>query len=468
MDITPLPNPFASNCSFAPPGARFDIAACYNRTVGCSFFPKVPIGLCEEYCGSSYGDYDARDIWGALTTWVIPLFGLVANMHFAESTLHGLGSQWPWMAKILKSRSLRWLRPHFPKHFVFAVQLANPIGTIWSLVDKLDRSQTIWNRCQEINENQLDLGNDERNDGEEDRFANALRDISNVCNALDDFGYDKSDNKTERLIELLGAKILIPSRDGLRSVSAAHSVYKHVKVASRDLAFARIRDSLHVAFAVLVYVGNAAAALLTSSTSNGLDYALPHTIALRELCFFLLAQVILSSAAGRWAQQWMPQVVMRTFAEQILAIEEDIRREDAVEAISAEDAKEFWGDLGKEEIALWDGGSYVFRPQKGNSNHNRRWVLSVMAWLMVAIAFSVSFTTSWLTPTTGIGGRGLAEILYFTVWNVNFFVEQLWMVQQIGEPKKLFFWIWLKDGIISLFVLLFFYLPFIGEPSPAV
>ena len=146
-----------------------------------------------------------------------------------------------------------------------------------------------------------------------------------------------------------------------------------------------------------------------------------------------------------------------------------------------------WADLGQEEIALWDGGSYVFRPQKKiysssvNEDRNKfscengsRWrlFLPCMAWPMVVFAFAVSFTISFWTPTTGIGGRGLAEILYITVWTVNFIVEYC-MTQRIRDRidhvdhiyrRRLFTLIWLKDGIISLLVLLFFFLPFIGKP----
>ena len=82
---------------------------------------------------------------------------------------------------------------------------------------------------------------------------------------------------------------------------------------------------------------------------------------------------------------------------------------------------------------------------------------------MVISAFAVSFTISCLTPTTGIGGRGLAEILYIAVWAANFFGECL-MTWWINDRKQLFRLIWLKDGIISLLVLLFFFLPFIGKP----
>jgi hypothetical protein len=107
----------------------------------------------------------------------------------------------------------------------------------------------------------------------------------------------------------------------------------------------------------LVYGGAVITSVLTSTTSNGLDYALPHTIAQRELCFFVLAQVILSSSVGGWPQQWTPQDIMRNFARQIRKTEAGLR-EEGIPTLW----EDLWEDLGKEEIALWDGGSYVFRP----------------------------------------------------------------------------------------------------------
>jgi hypothetical protein len=462
MDTALLFNPAISICSPAPPATRFNIGACYNRTLGCSFFPNVPIDKCAEYCGSAFGYYELSDVFEALITWVIPLFALLANMHFAESTLSALGFHWP---RALKNHSFEdhWLWnfivSQLPKHFVCSVQLANPIGTIWSLAVKLDLGQHLWDHCYD----RLDLSQLGLDNGREKEKAR--RDVANLCYCLDDFGHEKFESRVNRLFGLLDGAI--PNQNG----TIAQGVYKHIKETSHDLALVRIRNTRHTTFAVLVYVGAAVAALLASTTSSGLDYALPHTIALRELCFFVLAQVILSSAAGGWPQQWTPQATMLTFATRICKIEKSLGRDGECE---------LWEDLAEQEIALWDGGSYVFRPQKiysspvdrdpsrggqfscGNGSW-RHLLLLGMAWAMVISAFAVSFTISCLTPTTGIGGRGLAEILYIAVWAANFFGECL-MTWWINDRKQLFRLIWLKDGIISLLVLLFFFLPFIGKP----
>ena len=460
MNITFPFDPAISNCSLAPPGTRFDIGGCYNRTLGCSFFPKVPIYKCAEYCGSSFGYYELSDVLETFITWVIPLFALLANMDFAKSTFNTPALAWPRASKILNHWSLRWLwnpiKSQLPNLFVCSVQLANPIGTIWSLADKLDLGQRLWDHFDNDKLYALNLEEAER--------KGARRDIAHLCYCLDDFGYQKFESRVNRLSDLLM----------MEDDEKRQSVYECVKETSRNLALIRIRNTRRTIFAVFVYVGAVVTSVLASTTPNGLDYSLPHTIALRELCFFVLAQVILSSAVGGWPQQWTPQDIMRNFASQI--------RE--VEANQGEGRLIIWEDLGEEEIAVWDGGSSVFRPQKkfysssvnedGNefSCENRSPFLPCKAWFMVIVAFAVSFTMSSLTPTTGIGGRGLAEILYITVWSVNFIGEYC-MTQRIRDRvdhidhnyrRRLFTLIWLKDGSISLLVLLFFFLPFIGKP----
>ena len=445
MEISPPLYSALSVCFPAPPGNRFDIGACYNRTRGCSFFPKMPIDVCEDYCGSPFGYYNLSAVFAALTAWVIPLFALLANMHFADSTFEGL--EWCRTPKVLNQR---WLTPlwnmtksQLPKHFVCAVQLANPVGTIWSLAVKLDLGQQLWNYCNDQRLPKLD--------------GEGRRNVAHLCYCLDDFGHEVFEDRVDRLIQLLN------------NPRTSANVYKYVEKTSGALAFARARNTRHTMFAILVYIGMAVSTLLASTTSSGLDYSQPHTIALRELCFFILAQVILSSAAGAWSQQSAPQAEIAAFAKRIRKIEKGPAGQPAL-----------WEQLAVKEIALWDGGSYVFRPQKSKKSHARNaggfscgnlsWrhlCLLGTAFLIVIFAFAMSFTISYSTPTKGIGGRGLAEILYLIVWIVNSFID-VWMTHKTNDDdngrKRLFVLIWQKDAIISLLVLLFFFLPFIGKP----
>ncbi|MCJ1406150.1 hypothetical protein MMC19_000215 [Ptychographa xylographoides] len=449
MNTTSSSDPAFAFCIPAAPGTRFDIGACYNRTQGCSFFPNVPIDKCYKFCGDSFGYYDLPDVFGALTTWVIPLFSLLANMHFTDSTLEGL--KWPCVSRILNHRLLKpfWsvIKPQLPKHFVCSVQLANPIGTIWSLAAKLHLGQQLWNHCKKCG---LPLD------------AEGRKDITNLCYYLDDFGHELFEDRVNRLIQLLNNGTRLR-----KSAMVSQIAYRYVKETSRSLAFARVRNTRHTIFAVLVYIGMAISSLLTFTTSNGLDYSLPHTIALRELCFFILAQVILSSAVGAWSQQGAPQAITRKFALRIYEIETNLR----------DGQPGLWKHLASKEIALWDGGSYVFRPQKRKKSRARSvgefscenlnlGLLGVSCFIVI-FAFVASFIISYSTPTKGIGGRGLAEILYIAIWILNFFIE-LWMTREIrGDDehhrKQIFICTWLKDGIISLFGLLFFFLPFMGK-----
>ena len=450
MNTTLSLDPAFSICSPAPSGARFNIDACYKRTTGCAFSSKVPIHLCEKYCGTSFGYYDPSGVFGALTSWVLPLFALLANMHFAESTLEGL--KWPWASRNLNYCWLKWLwsktRSQLPKHFVCSVQLANPINTIWSLAVKLDIGHQLWDHFN-IQLSDLNL--------------ECRRDAANLCYCLDDFGHEYFEKRVNRLTQLLRSETII---EGPGMV--LNTLPERVKETSCKLALARVRNTRHAIFAILVYIGMAISTLLASTASSGLDYSLPHTIALRELCFFIFAQVILSSAAGAWSQQWAPQAIMRTFATQIYEIENNL----------PDGHPHLWKHLAVNEIALWDGGSYVFRPHKSKKSlarGNNEFSCEYLSWrhlgllgvacIIVVFAFVASFVISCSTPTKGVGGRGLAELLYIIFWIVNFSIE-LWKTPEIRDEdhrKNIFMLIWLKDGIFSLLILLFFFLPFIGE-----
>ena len=453
MNTTISLDPASFLCLPAPPGTRFDFGDCYIRTRGCDFFPILPYDKCEEFCGDKFGYYDIAGVFGALTAWVIPLFALLANMHFTEAALEGL--QWRWASRNFNHR---WLRPlwnitklQLPKHFVCSVQLANPIGTIWSLGIKLSFGQRLWEYCNSSGLLHLD--------------SEGRRDVANLGYCLEDFGLQHFEARFNRLIQLLNNQTITQSGGTVSEV-----VFEYIQETSRNLAFVRIRNTRLTICAVLVYGGMAIATLLTSTTSSGLDYSLPHTVALRELCFFILAQVILSSAAGTWSQQQAPQTAMRTFATRILEIERELK---------TNGQPELWEDLTTKKMALYDGGCYVFRTEKikrrrarsngGFSVRSSNWGLLAMAWVIVTFAFMVSFVISYSTPTKGIGGRGLAEILYFVTWIINFFAEVL-MTRRVRDDdhrKRIFMRIWVKDGIISLLVLLFFFLPFIGKLYPA-
>ena len=116
----------------------------------------------------------------------------------------------------------------------------------------------------------------------------------------------------------------------------------------------------------------------------------------------------------------------------------------------------------------------LFRQRKGHGTKHkqlrfsmstdgaRRITLLGLAFASLAVSFTIAFTISWLTPTVGLGGRGLAEIIYVVVWVANFLANET-LTGCVQDTRRLFNIIWAKDSIIALLVISFFLLPFIGE-----
>ena len=385
---------------------------------------RLSLAQCEQWCGQGYGSFKKYDALDAVTTWVIPLFALPANMAFAEFSR----SKIPYAGKI----------------FVVSHQLADPIDTIWSLATKLDLGRQLRQHCDSLDMSAFCLKGD--------KAARAKRDIANVCYCLNDW-HDGFTERTNRIFQLLRG----PQREG---------VLREIRVTSRTLALVRVRNILRTSIAIIVYLGATFSSLLRANSTGGLGYAQPHTIALRVLCYFLLLQIILSAAAEGWPQQWIPQLCMKRLGERL----------------DYYDRTFGWNDLGKSEIVPWQGGVYSFQPSKGllgsravpwkkgcgtrslpEFRSSRHILLLSCAVLSVWVSFSVAFVMSWFTPTVGLGGRGLAESVYVGVWTTNFVLNQ-WLNRQITNRGKLFHIVWAKDIVITILVLLFFFLPFLGKP----
>lgn len=408
----------------------FDIAKCramiddLNRmNPGLNLTYKLSVKQCEQYCGKGYGPYGFYDALDAMITWVIPLLALVANMNFTETT--------------------RFWLSYGAKFFVIAHQFANPIDTIFSLASKLDLGRRLREYCDTANLTVLRL--------EKDELANAKRDIANVCYCIDDFGHDQFEKWVNRVFELVQ-----------RPYGA--DIVRIIKTTSRDLALARVRNILRTSIAVVVYVGAAFTALFKTNTATALGFAQPHTIALRELCYFLLLEIVLSAAAEGWPHQWTPQSPLKALGSKLQEYDPDFG----------------WQSLGRKEIEPWNGGIYSYRPQKnllwrpsGRSMDQKRFkfssgegggrhmILLALAFSSVLMSFGISFMMSWYTPTVGFGGRGIAELTYVVVWIGNFVLDE-WIASHIEDRKRLFYWIWAKDTLISFLVILFFFLPFMG------
>ena len=421
--------------------ANFDIGTCLTTVrLLQETFPDAGLSLrlnltqCRQYCGRGIGPYQFWDVADALTTWVFPLFNLLGNICFTATTK--FGSQW-WKAG--GNVNLIAIITHL---------LADPIDAIWGLATKLDVGRRLRRCCRQLNLDRMNLE-------EEDK-----RDMANVCFALDDFGPEKLQGHFTRICSLLNHP----------DIRTREKTLTAIKVASYELALVRLSNTLHSSLAVILYCVAIFSALIRIKSTADEAYHQPHTIALRELYYWLLLSIILSSAAGKWPSQWTAQMILNRLGNKLGG----------------------QGCFHLDEIDPWNGGNYSWQPgnnifRRGSAKawsirkpltwavwHPKRFYVSpdlergdrrhilllFTAFLSVAMAWTMSFLISWYTPTVGLGGRGIAEIVFLLVWLCNFIHTQ-WLGTQFSG-RKLFTLVWIKDGVISFSMLFVLFAAFQG------
>jgi hypothetical protein len=175
---------------------------------------------------------------------------------------------------------------------VIAHLLSNPIDFIYTLSIKLDIGRNIKGRCDKIR-----------------GLSNPLRkSASAVCFALDDF---KNGDYTNVLLGPM-ENTKNPEK---RNAAVAHFVLLKdlLEQAARDLSDARSHNELSATLAVIIYVKEVVEALLAYESDKAFPYHMPHTLALRQLYYWIFLAIVLSSATGGFASQWTSQSILRQF-----------------------------------------------------------------------------------------------------------------------------------------------------------
>ncbi|MCJ1336340.1 hypothetical protein MMC09_001616 [Bachmanniomyces sp. S44760] len=413
--------------------AKFDIGTCLNTVRALqSACPQADIPLrlnltqCYRYCGKGIGPYEFWDVIDALTTWVFPLFNLLGNICITTPAL------------------LSGRRRHQGYTGFFAAichLLADPIDAIWSLETKLDTARRLRLRCKRVMSDALQC--------DEKIINGASTDLATVCYALDDFGPDRLEERVDRIVAFI------------QNSKEQTVILEALQNASQDLALGRVNNTLHSGLAIILYGIAIFSGLVRNKSTDNIAYHQPHTIALRELYYWLFLAIILSSAAGKWPGYETPRKILKRFE------------------------KEVGLDFDLPEITSWDGGNYTWRPSNNifcssegkswrslisrrqsltglASNDGDRGHLLYLAISLAAVLSSwlVSFSISWRTPTIGLGGRGLCEIVFITVWIMSFFGTH---ISGVFLPRRSqFICVTWKDGILSFGMLFVLFAAFQG------
>lgn len=404
---------------------RFDtIDGCRDRVIqanatspwlNLTFMLDLP--QCLEYCGYGYGPYDKWTIINGIISWVLPLFLILSNVTYAKSS-----STHYKICGINMGSPANWLA-------VIAHLLANPIDFIYTLSLKLDIGREIKVRFNQI-----------------PGLSDSLRkSASAVCFALDDFrnGY--------YIDVLLGPMENINDPEARTTAVANFTLLRNImEQAARDLSDARRHKKLSAILAVMIYVKEVVEALLAYESDKNFPYHMPHTLALRQLYYWIFLAIVLSSATGGFASQWTSQSILRQFLKRRSEILEENRIP--------------YENINLEAVDPWDGGNYSWRYPKDELTGRRR-VLLVLAFLAVLIPCGLAFAMSWYTPTQGLGDRGLMELAYTAIWLFNWGVTNFASQHFKGRALFRVMW-WNLFWSLATLVVLFAAFQGIAAPFP--
>ncbi|PMD52351.1 uncharacterized protein K444DRAFT_620005 [Hyaloscypha bicolor E] len=173
---------------------------------------------------------------------------------------------------------------------------------------------------------------------------------------------------------------------------------------------------------------------------------MPHTLALRQLYYWLFCAIILSGAAGGFADQWSSHAFLADFLDgRLRNLRDAARRRD---------------NIFLRPIEPWDGGNYSWKyPKRGQKPQmtGRQKVLLLPAIAAVAFPVVIAFIMSWYTPTTGLGDRGIMELSFAGMWILNFLITMSGSLmlpeKNLHQLFKIYFWntFWSLGSLYILF-----------------
>jgi hypothetical protein len=220
----------------------------------CNALVKAPAGApngtvslenCVVLASPSWTAYGGEVAFDNITTWVVPLFILIINVNYSSFRQFEVYNQ--------VSIALHLL--------------GNPIDATWSLLTKLDVGRRIRYRCTQTF-------------GPDDGWIYAT-----ILLALDDHCF--SENFEDRMAQF-------------RAIATSHNAdaRRACKIAAIRLSVSRVNNTHRALFAIGGYCVAILSNYVKAILEDDIEICLPHTIALRQLFYWLVISIVLSAAVG--------------------------------------------------------------------------------------------------------------------------------------------------------------------------
>lgn len=321
---------------------------------------SVSLEACYLLAGRKFGFYSYQTALEGITSWVIPLLVLVGNLNYPKFQRYKVWNELSIVAHVL----------------------GNPVDALWGLLTKLDAERRIGRRCRKEFEDIVP---------KEDVWI-----FQTILIALDDFGFSKGfESHLKLLKEVVNAANRAPGSTD-EEIKSIQQAWQGCRRAAVDLATYRVNNTGRALLAILSYCAAVASKLILAN-SGDIPPHLPHMIALRAIMYWLGPMLILSAKAGGYPSEWTSVGILRD-------LEHRLNRPHA---------------FGIQALTPWNGGNYTWQPR--NKKGARSWFLFSLSIASVTGACATSFTISFLTPTRGVGARGVAELSFLGWWLLNGF-----------------------------------------------
>ncbi len=177
--------------------------------------------------------------------------------------------------------------------------------------------------------------------------------------------------------------------------------------AAIDLTTARVNNTRRAVFAILGYLAAITANVIRVDFSGNVPLHYSHTIALRELNYWLITAIILSAAVGGLPSEWTSVGILMELQSKT-GLDFHIKR-----------------------LRPWRGENHTWRPEKDLSrtisgvSDQRHLLLAFLSFASITTAASISFIMSYFSPTKGVGVRSIVELTYWGWWFANAIVYLL-------------------------------------------